>query len=391
MHTSRTDIVVIGAGIAGLSCAAAALARGRSVRVFERSPTPQGASIRNFGMIWPIGQPTGPMRDLALRSRELWLERADLAGFEARQSGSVHIATGEDEWHVLSEYASGPSNTTNAQLVPPGELPRLSDAIAHERVTGGLWNESELAVNPREALPALVAWLSEHHDCQIEPACHVATAEPGRVMTADGRCFEADAIVVCSGADGRTLFPHVFRESSVVPCKLHMMKTAKQPDAWRMGPHLAGGLTLRHYKAFEQCPSLPALRERVQRTMPEFETHGIHVMATQAASGEVIIGDSHEYGDDASCFDNADIDRLILAYLATFCVLPELSIAETWTGTYAKRTSGEPFLIQPVDDGIWVFNGLGGNGMTLAPALAEQVVEALNHPARPLPTAAGLP
>jgi glycine/D-amino acid oxidase-like deaminating enzyme len=52
---------VIGAGIVGLAIA-------RTVTVFDTGASPQGASVRNFGTLWPIGQPAGPRRTMALAS-----------------------------------------------------------------------------------------------------------------------------------------------------------------------------------------------------------------------------------------------------------------------------------------------------------------------------------
>ena len=68
------DIAIAGAGILGLAHAYHFARRGLRVAVFERQPRAAGASVRNFGMLWPIGQPPGPLYDLARRSLEHWLE-----------------------------------------------------------------------------------------------------------------------------------------------------------------------------------------------------------------------------------------------------------------------------------------------------------------------------
>jgi hypothetical protein len=78
--------------------------------------------------------------------------------------------------------------------------------------------------------------------------------------------------------------PHLFRFDDAVPgnsatagftrCKLQMMRTHPQPDGWRLGPTLAGGLTLRFYPSFRIPPSLPRLAARISATMHEYERWG---------------------------------------------------------------------------------------------------------------------
>ena len=95
----------MGAGIIGLAHAYLAAKAGRKVTVFERNPKASGASVRNFGMLWPIGQPAGEMHQLALRSREIWLELLQESGLPYQPAGSLHVAYRDDEAAVGQEFA----------------------------------------------------------------------------------------------------------------------------------------------------------------------------------------------------------------------------------------------------------------------------------------------
>src|SRR5688572_28160179 len=92
MEDRSADIAIVGAGIAGLAHAYMALRKGYRVVLFERDQFAVGASVRNFGLVWPIGQEPGVGLDRALRAREHWLDVARQAGFWIHQNGSLHLA-----------------------------------------------------------------------------------------------------------------------------------------------------------------------------------------------------------------------------------------------------------------------------------------------------------
>ena len=191
------------------------------------------------------------------------------------------------------------------------------------------------------------------------------------MRAADGRAWSADQVLVCSGTDTQTLFPQHFQSSGTRLCKLRMLRTAPQPSAWRLGPHLASGLTLRHYKSFEACPSLNQLRQRVAAETPELDRYGIHVMAAQNQTGHVLLGDSHEYGDEVTPFDHSEIEHLILREVQRQFSLPDWNIEARWHGCYLKQPEQALVRIE-VEPGIEICLSPGGAGMTLSLGWAER-------------------
>lgn len=374
MTNGNYDAVVVGAGVIGLAHAYALARRGLRVLVVERHARAQGASVRNFGMIWPIGQPAGPLRDLALRSRALWLDLLREAGLWHEATGSLHLAYREDEACVLDEFARAAGEDLPCALLGPDAIRERAPRVRAENLLRGLWSPTELCIDPREVIARLPEYLARAHGVRFEFGQTVVGYDPPNVRA--GRVsWTTERLFVCSGDDLETLYPSVLQESGIVRCKLQMMRTEPVGNGPRLGPMLAGGLTLRHYRSFEICPSLPALKERVARESPEFDRYGIHVMAAQNGRGELVLGDSHEYGDAIEPFDKSRIEELILAYLQTFLDLSDVRIASRWHGVYAKHPEAPYYLARP-EPGVTVVSGVGGAGMTISLALAERVVQA---------------
>jgi FAD dependent oxidoreductase TIGR03364 len=367
---SKMRVAVIGGGILGLAHAYVLMRRGCRVTLFERSPAASGASIRNFGMIWPIGQPAGQMHSIAMRSREIWLEVLSQSRLPSLDTGSLHLAYRNDEAEVLREFAEiGPAAGYPCEWMNHEEVLQRSNAVNPENLRGGLWSTTELTVDPRRIVAGMAEYLrSEGAEIHFGTAVRRIDLP---VVEAGAREWSFDRAIVCSGDDFATLFPDIFERSGLTRCKLQMMRTAPQPGGWQLGPALAAGLTLRFYKSFQICSTLARLRGRIAREKPEYDRWGIHILASQTTDGAITLGDSHEYGTGVDIFDKPEIDDLILREAATFLRLPDTRIAQRWHGVYSLHPS-QPFFEAEPAPGVRIITAPGGSGMTLSFGLAER-------------------
>ena len=344
---SSTEIAIVGGGIIGLTLAYTAAKAGHKVSLFEKNERAVGATIRNFGMIWPIGQPSGPLLEQALRSRTIWEEVATATGLWHDPVGSLHLAYQADEWAVLEEfYADSKECGYSCELLSADRVLELSPAANPEGLLGGLLSHTEMIVDPREVPGTITHWLREKYQVDFHYHTSVLGVEEGLLTTGKGK-WSFDKAFVCCGADLEMLFPDSFQESKITKVKLQMLRTSPQPSGWRMGPSICGGLTLTHYHSFAHCKALPALQERIQRESPWFPKWGIHVMMSQNGKGELTIGDSHEYGWVHDPFLREEVNQYILTYLKGLVRVPQLEIAERWYGVYSKMPEQAQLLFNP--------------------------------------------
>ena len=371
---NSADIAIVGAGIMGLAHAFAAATRGRRVVVFEREPRASRASVRNFGLIWPIGQPHGVLHQLAQRSRAHWIQVLNEARLPYLSTGSMHVVYREDEAEVAREFAElAPGLGYNCSWLKPDDVIERSPAVIPDRLIGALWSPLEVTVDPRLTIGVLPHYLNEKFNVEFRFRYAVRSIDMP-VIEAGNERWRVDRAIVCTGEDFETLYPDIYAAAGLTRVKLQMLRTEPQPAGWQLGPALAAGLTLRFYPSFGVCRSLPTLKQRITEETPEYDRWGIHGLVSQTACGELTLGDSHEYGLTVDIFNREEIDHLMLNYIGTFLRAPIMRVAQRWYGVYAKHLD-RPYLSFDAAPGVRIVTSPGGAGMTLSFGIAAETLE----------------
>jgi FAD dependent oxidoreductase TIGR03364 len=374
----EADVCVVGAGIVGLAHAHEALARGASVVVLERNDRAVGASVRNFGHGVVTAMGDGEPLEFALAARERWLELGARVDLGAVPAGSLIVARHEDELEVLDGVASDPRR--QARIVTADELGRIAP-IPTDGLLGGLHAPLDIRVDPRRAVAALAELLERDSHGRVVWNAPVQAVEPG-ALSADGVTVSAPVIVLCPGPDYDTLPAGAgASRPGLTRCKLQMQRVAS-PGGARYRPALLTGLSLLRYPAFEAQPGFERVRARLAAERPELVDAGIHLIVTQLPDGDLIIGDTHEYGDAVSPFNDARLDALVLAEAARLLGAERLDVRERWHGVYPVLEN-EQFLVESPMAGVLLVEIVSGIGMTTAFGLARRVLDDALSDGRP--------
>ena len=372
--TQHNDMLIIGAGILGLSHAYAAARRGLKVRVFERSETPLGASVRNFGQALVTGQPPGPMLELAKASRDIWGQWAQLAGLQLKRNGSYLFARTEAEEELLEAFCAGRAleHDYRVDLLRGAALRDLYNGqFRHHRAA--LHGLEDQQLYSREAIPGLIDYLRRELGVEFHFSTLVREIEPGRLHSTAGT-FTAAQIIVCSGHDYQTLLAAPIAELNPQICRLQMLRARPQVNL-NLQHALLTGLSCVHYGAFADLPEAKAVQAQILRETPHLHENGIHLLISPTPYGELIIGDSHHYGSDASPFNAEQVDDYMIE-LAEQTLGCKIQVVERWQGVYGARGPAPFSFLRPVS-GVSAALMHSGVGMSVGPAMAERNVATL--------------
>lgn len=372
MTSQIFDLAVVGGGVLGLAHAYAAAKARQRVAVIERDIRANGASIRNFGFITVTGQERGESWKLACRTRDVWAEVATQSGLRIEQRG-LYLSTRSSEATAVIEAFLETEMGEGCRLLSAHEFRDFTHGLGGPDLKGGLFSPYELRVESRTAIPTLTAWLREAFGVTFFTETVVFEAAPPRLRTSRG-VIEAATTVVCPGDDFATLYPDRIAKHALQRCRLSMLRLAD--PGIRLPGTLMSDLSLARYRGYAALPEARALEAKLRAEQPSHFDNGVHLIVAQGADGNLIVGDSHHYGDLPGPFAPADAERDILDEFTRATGRQAPSVLERWSGVYAV-SSDRTYLVETPEPDVRLVMVTSGTGASTGFGIAEKVIAEL--------------
>lgn len=359
-----SDVVVIGAGIVGVSCAYYASQAGLSVTVLERGTVSSGTTSRGEGNLLVSDKAPGPELDLALRSATLWLQLSASLGadrVELEQKGGLVVATDDETLTTLHEFGRAQQAAgVDAIRVTGVELPVHEPHIARD-LAGGMLYPEDMQVQPVLATAALLA-AAKSQGARLEQHVSVTGVDrdsTGRItaVLAGHRRFPADAVVNATGTWGSEVSALLGAPIPVLPRRGFVLVTEPLPRV------------VRHKVYSADYVSNVASNEVGIETSAVIEG---------TSGGTVLIGASRERVGFDETLSVDVVRRLATQAVLLFPFLADISLMHVYRGFRPYCPDHLPVIGPDLRvEGLFHACGHEGAGIGLAPATGEMISQLL--------------
>jgi glycine/D-amino acid oxidase-like deaminating enzyme len=203
----RSDVVVIGGGIAGVSSALALAEKGVSVTLCEKGSIAAEQSSRNWGWCRVMGRDPAEI-PLALESLQMWREMNNRTGGETgfRQAGTMYLCDSRRELDQLAGWLDhARAWQLDTHLLDGNEVAAMLPGM-QRRFSGGLHTPSDGRAEPQKAVPAM-AMAARRAGVKVLGGCAVrgVETEAGAVsgVVTERGSIRCSSVVLAGGAWSR--------------------------------------------------------------------------------------------------------------------------------------------------------------------------------------------
>jgi glycine/D-amino acid oxidase-like deaminating enzyme len=335
----RPDVVVVGGGVTGCSCALTLAEAGVRVRLHEAREVAAGASGRNGGfalrgatVAYDVARdqlgPERARRLMALTERAQ-ARLAQLAGDAFRRVGSLRLAADDAEREALLRE----HDALRADGFPVEWIDDLA-APLDVLYAGAILHPDDGALQPAR-------WVRKLARRAVEAGADVREHSPATVDEVG-----ADAVVVCGDGYTAQLLPEL--ATRVVPTRGQVLVTEPLPDRRYVRPHYARD----GWDYWQQLPD-----------------------------GRLVLGGRR---DAALSEESTDVDATTRAVQGSLDELLEALVGHRprvdgrWSGMWGTTPDLLPLVGRVAGrDGVWVAGGYSGHGNVLGLACGDLVARAI--------------
>ncbi|KFE50620.1 NAD(P)/FAD-dependent oxidoreductase [Pseudomonas syringae] len=399
---SSTTVVIIGAGIVGLSAALALAERNVPVVVLEKGRVAGEQSSRNLGWVRKTSRHFEDL-PLALAADGLWARLPGRVGCDVgyRQAGIMFVARDAAQMAMHERWLeSVQSLSLGSRLLTPGEINQLVPG-GREPWAGGILTQSDGRAEPTLATSA-IARAAMARGVVIVENCAV------RSVTTAGGCVDGvvtehgevrcEQVLLAGGLWSRRLLGNLGVRLPTLPLNCSVLRTAPMEGPTEIavgGPdfsfrkHIDGGFIITQRGALDAPLTLDhALL--AQRYLPQFRAQR---KLLRVSFGQPFFKDlslARRWSDSAvSPFErvrtqdpaaNPALNHEALTNLrAAWPAFAQARIEQAWAGTIDVTPDSLP-VIGPVRQlpGLTLASGFSGHGFGTAPAAGQLAADLID-------------
>ena len=353
MPVNSADVVVIGAGVSGLTTAYYLARAGRDVVVVDKGTVGGEASGRNGGMISErVDEP--PIIPMAVESLNLWPSLDDELGYptEFTQEGRLQVAVSEEEMGDLHrDRDEALRHGISVEMLDPLEVQDLIPEIT-DRTLGGLFFANCGHANPQRSVQAF-AWAFQDLGGRIYQHTAVTGMKVDNdrvtaVETAAGP-IAADVVVAAAGPQTGLLADMVGVHVPVSPARVEIIATAALDPLF------------------------------------DIAVVGNGLYGRQATRGNLLFGGGpHEWTDVELMSEpskpNTPLIRNIARRLAELLpAVADVPVIRSWAGVVEQAPDYLPIIDIPDSPSNYVIVTASAHGFGISPATGKAVSELVLH------------
>lgn len=363
------DVIVIGAGVIGTSCAYHLVEKGLKVAMFDFGDIASGTSSHCDAAAMITDKMPGPDAALGYASIQKFLKLSEKLDYDFGliQRGSLYLCETDEEMEIATGYISDlQKEGYRVRMMDQKEMAEKEPFLAKD-LPGGFWSDECCGLNPYKLCFAFTEQvkgkgLDVYTHTRVEAIGLDEKKNISYVDTNQGR-FRAKSVVNAAGCWS----PEIGRMTGV-----------KIPVASRKGNIMISEATTQicHQKVQEFGYMILKFGSKAERD-PELVKHGVAFTIEPSNEGHnVLVGSSRNFVDY-----NVDTDLEVIRVIAKrairfFPILKSVNFVRAYAGCRPFMPDHLP-VISPVEEipGLYIATGHEGDGISMAPMTGELIAE----------------